>query len=212
MVVATITVVVACSPLACGTILGFEDLRAGPDNATDGSFDASTSDVTPDTDGAPQVLKRVFVSSDQTRGNINGPKGADDLCTRTAIQAQLGGEWTAWLSTTQEAALDRLPKNGGPWYLVGDDAVVAVTSPEALATGALLKEIGRNERGEGQGGGVWTGTLPDGQAAKIDCTSWTSADANDKGLVGAAGSFDGDWTAKDNDECGQSHRLYCFQR
>src|SRR5262245_46996381 len=67
-------------------------------------------------DAAPTVRKRVFVSEASHHGDLGGPAGADRLCGEAASAAGLGGEWTAWVSTAEVNAIQRVSE--GPWYLV----------------------------------------------------------------------------------------------
>src|SRR5688572_3513455 len=114
----------------------------GGDGAGDG-VDASTSNMpdagvvrpdgrvtmpdakvtTPDAPTQPPGL-RVFVSSlrypadlKTAGGKATGKASADAICQTLADAAGLGGTYVAWLSTSDQNAIDHV-QGPGPWYRV----------------------------------------------------------------------------------------------
>jgi hypothetical protein len=64
-----------------------------------------------------EAIQRYSGSADGFGGNLGGIEGADALCQQTAEYSTPSAKnkvWRAFLSTTQEDAIDRIGK--GPWY------------------------------------------------------------------------------------------------
>lgn len=170
--------------------------------------DASLVDAPIDSADAAPVGLRVFVTSTSGNSNFGGVAGGDTICTNLAIAAKLGGTWAAWLSVENGPhASDRVTSTG-PWRLVSGE-MVALTKAELLS-GTLRHAIDHDEKGIAvPATRAWTGTGPGGQYSTNDCDKWTNGT---NGRVGATDALDANWTSTNVDDCGNSRRLYCFQR
>jgi hypothetical protein len=71
----------------------------------------ATPTPTPTSMQAAGVL-RVFVSTNRTRGNMQGIEGADRLCTASAYSAGLEGRFLAVLNTSERSARERFLHSG----------------------------------------------------------------------------------------------------
>jgi hypothetical protein len=105
------------------------------------------------------------------QGDLDGLAGADAICTQSAANAGLSGNWTAWLSDDTEDARDRIP--AGIYQLL--DGTVVANSLFDLTHGVLKAPINLDENGDPLGGFVWTGTQPDGTGTSQNCIGWTVA-------------------------------------
>lgn len=216
---------------ACAGLIGIEDLGVDPpvviggtdaQVAPDAPADVFVPDVQSEGPPVDAGSRRVFVTSDTTRGAMGGVQGADDRCAAAAARGGLdGGTWMAWLSASGgAAAIDRIVHTGS--YLRLDGKPV-VTTKGQLTTGNLDLPIDRTESNEPVTGTtlVWTGTFPNGQTS-ADCNRWTTTGAI---MYGTAGSLDrpknGDWTDNGgaapatgfpNWGCQTDARLYCFEK
>jgi hypothetical protein len=79
----------------------------------------SSDDDDAETTSAPLTAAdgmSFFVTSQTNKtGNLGGLAGADGICTTLAMAAGQGNKvWKAYLSTTTEAAKDRIGQ--GPWF------------------------------------------------------------------------------------------------
>jgi hypothetical protein len=166
--------------------------------------------------GADNVV-RVFVTGASFFGGFGGLAGADAQCQERAENEGLTGTWTAWLSDSTGNAVDRIPD--GQYQLL--DGTVIAEDKDDLTSGLLKAPINLNERGEPQGGVVWTGTKPDGTDTGTNCSDWTNAgsppggctagddDCGDRGVNSATTD---DWTQYTSSPtpCSQAFHLYCF--
>src|SRR3990167_4820916 len=66
---------------------------------------------------------RVFITNESYNGNLGGLIGADEICTRSAHLAGLGGKWKAWLSDSQVSASERLHHSKIPYRLLNGKLV-----------------------------------------------------------------------------------------
>jgi hypothetical protein len=189
--------------------------------------------------------KRVFVTSLTYTGDLasegkaaTGLLGADNICNEHAKAANLGGNWVAWVSTSTEDAIDRVP-DVGPWYFV-DRTTKVFPSKFYIKDGPLVPLV-IDERGltlEGPGLSrlyVWTGTdnsgrhdvrpryYAQGVSFPIDgCSDWTSAASGSTGGVHARASYGQASTATWTDsgtgydgsstDCSQRLHLHCFEK
>jgi hypothetical protein len=176
----------------------------GPSNPGDGSVPPPS-----DSGGTAAPLKRVFVTSNHWRGDLqsagsgsSGPDGADNLCNAAASAASLGGAWKAFLSTSTAIAISRLV-DVGPWTLV--DGTPAVPSLATLATSGPVVPIDEYETGAISTDDVWTGTNDD-MSAGNECNDWTSSDVIHIGLYGVATTNGGGWTQEGGASALQSTR------
>jgi len=97
-------------------------------------------------------------------------------------------------------------------YILVNGLVVAADW-EALISGALENAINATESSEVAGGGVWTGTLPNGQQAfgSSFCEDWDGGDDLEQGGAGVCAQTDGFWSFFEPDYCGGTLSLYCFE-
>jgi hypothetical protein len=175
-------------------------------------------------DGVP--VKVVFVTSRQYVGDVGDQPDiteADTECNKLAASANLGGTFTAWLSTDAPRVGDPINRIGaGPFYLLdcdqgpGTGCLSRVTSKaEILQRSDLDNPIHRSEWSEDlKSVDVWTGTLPDGTSAGTDatCKNWTSRGGGDKAMQGDSLSVKSPWTANTAAiTCNKPAALYCFQ-
>jgi hypothetical protein len=183
-----------------------------------------------------------FVTSQTNKtGNLGGLSGADGICTTLATAAGAGNKvWKAYLSTTSEAAKDRIGK--GPWFNAKGAQVAAdLTALHALKGNAdlLIDEKGTKIDGQWNSSmtvqhDIMTGSAPDGTLQPADamgrsanCKDWTSAGTDAFAQVGHSDGM-GPMMAIDppnytswnsshaNQDCsdtaprGGSGRIYCF--
>jgi hypothetical protein len=164
------------------------------------------------------VLVPVFVTSQRFRGALGGvaPGGGVDrgICTESARVADVGGNWTAWLSTNDSDARDRIPEGQ---YLRLDGTVVA-DDKAALTNAAsvdLKAKINLDENGDAVTTNfeVWTGTNPDGTKSEVGnyCVNWTNNEAPNSASSGYADFTNGSWTDEPREDlCTEERRVYCF--
>jgi len=164
------------------------------------------------------VLVPVFVTSQRFQGALGGvaPGGGVDrgICTESARVADVGGNWTAWLSTNDSDARDRIPEGQ---YLRLDGTVVA-DDKAALTNAAsvdLKAKINLDENGDAVTTNfeVWTGTNPDGTKSEVGnyCVNWTNNEAPNSASSGYADFTNGSWTDEPREDlCTEERRVYCF--
>jgi hypothetical protein len=189
--------------------------------------------------GGGSTALTVFVTRGLFTGNLGGLQNADTLCQQAAIDAELDGNFRAWLSAPfGNSANDRLVAPllafGGEaalslgWRLVGGPVVASSMSD--LTDGSLSNPINRDENGdgfiEGDIKGVWTGTAPGGVGTGDGDGPWTcggafeggpgtgdpwTAPVGALGLMGSLDSATPTWTDRSEATCDNLARLYCFQ-
>lgn len=157
----------------------------------------------------PEV-KRVFVTSLVFPGAFGGAEAADGECDYLARTAKVGGTWTAWLSTPDQSAADRIT-GAGPWYLM-DHRTLAFETRAQLREGPLgvLSKDEYDANVPIDGAMVWTGTTSTGDSSGASCEGWTSTEG-----AGTAGSLEGPdaWTdSRVTSPCSDGNRFYCFER
>jgi hypothetical protein len=163
----------------------------------------------------------VFVSSLTYTGNLGGTDGADTICQQLANDAGLTDRlWTAWVSSVNSSALDRLFGGFTPYRML--DGRLVATGLEELITSGPRVSININEYGESVVNGseqvlVWTGTDVNGSWSGLDCEGWTDnspAEGNDGdvGSVKLAVPVFGEWTFSGIAGCQTTRHLYCFER
>ena len=151
---------------------------------------------------------------------MGGLLGADNVCNTLASTAGLSGQFIAWLSTSEQAAADRL-EGGGPWRTWSEDvglwtAPVADNADE-LRNNGIESPIRFNQLGLSVSTDekclVWTGTggngkpMPQGGLTNA-CEDWT---AGGFAQIGRCDGTDASWTSFAPAACTKSQRLYCFQ-
>lgn len=237
------TTLAACAGLvACGAILDLGDdeppstdaggadavgdgriaTDGGARDATDG---AAPADAGADSDAAV-TSKLVFVSSAVTLGdmkfgmlsNTGGRANADTTCRDEANVAGYPTSriFVAWLSTSTEDAIARLPKQNVEWRLTeggGIPGPVVFASHGDLAAGVPKVPINRNASGivipaplE-----VYTGTRSIGTKIGGRCGDWSSASGMDYGMYGNL-NVALSWSEVGEGSCDVDRRVYCFEQ
>lgn len=162
--------------------------------------------------------RRVFITSTTYTGNLGGLAGADALCQSSASAASLGGNWKAWLSTSSDAAADRLEQFSGP-YLNLDGSLVA-NGWSDLTDGTLVHHIRNTEWGTSPPAvysgyaGAWSNTFADGSADVNDCSEWTSSSSSLYSLMGLSyvDAVPNEWSRWTGVYCDTPLSLYCFEQ
>lgn len=220
-----------------------KDPPKGDDDDVVGDDDDTTTDAGPDgskaTDAAPRDSGpppphryRVFVTKTRYFGDLktagggaDGLEGADNLCTKAATEANLGGTWKAWVSTTAKNAGERIVDRS-PWYLV--DKTTLVFQDFAGLQSPPLHRIDQNETGSTSLTGtgpltnrVWTGTTNGGVLAPgKNCNDW-SDQSQGKATAGTYVETTGaaNWTRyamQPDESCnadgGKPWPIYCFEQ
>ncbi|MCY0988561.1 DUF4215 domain-containing protein [Nannocystis sp. ILAH1] len=152
-------------------------------------------------------------------GDLGGLEGADSRCRQYALQSGLADDtwktFVAWLSDSDHDVRDRLYPGRGRY--VRTDGVIVVASFEQLFSGSLEAPINVDEHGNQDiGGGVLTGTQPDGTAAPgTHCDNWTSSALSDFSVYeGSSSATDEFWTMYPDPPtpcAGFLSRLYCIE-
>ena len=75
----------------------------GGDGATGGSGGDSATGGNGGDGGSPSTDRRIFVTSAIQTAGLGGIAGADEICATEAADANLQGEFKAWLSTTSSS-------------------------------------------------------------------------------------------------------------
>jgi cysteine-rich repeat protein len=160
--------------------------------------------------------KFVFVTSQTFLGNFGGFAAADAVCNTLAGQANLPGEYRAWLSDSNVGAYQRLTHANVPYVLPGNAAEIA-TSWNDLVDGSIAARIDVHEDGTlapAGGSQVWTGTNAEGGLydGSLTCADWTSASDSNEGWTGYYNSDTPTWTSDREYSCADEYRLYCVQQ
>ncbi len=162
--------------------------------------------------------RTAFVSVANGTGNIpswpeadpaatSGLDAADSICESEAEAAGLAApsSFRAWLSTSEQDAVDRLTEPGA--YVRTDGVLVATSIPD-LVDGLVETGIARYA-----GGGfatslaVWTGTSASGVFSGMGCGDWESTAG--EGRAGSTARANGDWTDQRNLGCSFEAHLFC---
>jgi hypothetical protein len=197
-----------------GSLDSAADADAGSD-ASAAPFDAGHEAGAEMVEAAAAVVdagpfKRVFVTSLAYSAELDGPEGADLLCALHAQDAELPGEFRAWLSTASDSAETRLSHADVPYRRT--DGVTVAANWDDLVDGTLLATISADEFGAAVFDDVWTGTESDASSHQPDdCTGFMSA-AGGVGQCGATYRTDSAWTANLLPSCSTSLRLFCFEQ
>jgi hypothetical protein len=152
--------------------------------------------------------KRVFVTSTSYAGNFGGLIAGDAICNARAGAAHLGGSWTAWLSDTTTAAIDRIVDQP---YSKLDGFKVFAGKAQIAATSLPTWAIDRNEFNvDTVGVQAWTGTNNAGGSISSNCADWSTNASNERGWVGWPATPIG-WSAYGQLQCNVPNRLLCFE-
>lgn len=187
------------------------------DGVVEGDETCDDGNLTPG-DGCQECAKDsiVFITSETYQGfALGGLYGADQRCRSLAAKAGLERPltFTAWLSTPEMSASERLLHSRGRYVLV--NGLVVAQNWDALTSGTVENPIMVDENSITQDTLVWTGTLADGQPALGSefCENWD----DDSGLlklggIGASASTDSSWSFFEHSGCGSEIHLYCVQQ
>ena len=228
----TRAVLAALLVAACGGDGAGDGVDASTNNMPDGGVRSdgrvTTPDgkvTTPDATTQPPGL-RVFVSSlrypadlKTAGGKATGKASADAICQTLADAAGLGGTYVAWLSTSDQNAIDHV-QGAGPWYRV--DGAMAFPNRATLGTTPQVP-IMIDEKGGTPDPfyEAWTGTAlggylaPKGSRVSVTCYDWTSTIDSTQvgGVVGDIDVSSSSWTNLATGYCSPfSRRLYCFEQ
>ncbi|WP_311028546.1 hypothetical protein [Mesorhizobium koreense] len=147
------------------------------------------------TGAAAQNAPMSFFVTSQGSGNgadLGGLAGADKHCQTLAEAAGSNGKtWHAYLSTSDNDALDRIGK--GPWYnakgeKIADDVASLHSDANNLTKQTALDENGKVINGRGDKPNrhdILTGSKPDGtRIADQTCGNWTMSGADGAAMMG----------------------------
>lgn len=217
------------------TFLAATAIIAGGCSSDDDDAETTSAPLTP-ADGTS-----FFVTSQTNKmGNLGGLAGADGICNTLATAAGQGNKvWKAYLSTTTEAAKDRIGQ--GPWF--NAKGVQVAANLAALLAMPAKPEVLIDEKGnpiDGQWnsampvqhdimtGSAADGTLqpPDAMGRSANCKDWTSAGTDAFAQVGHSDGMGpmmstdapyNSWNSSHaNQDCsdtaprGGAGRFYCF--
>jgi hypothetical protein len=179
----------------CGSAL--EEGENGPDSVPDGSL-------------------RIFVTSQSYTGNLGGIIGANSLCATAATNAGLVKTYKALLSAPGNFAKNRLTTDASIYTVSSTGPRRVADSLNALFNTNIIDlkaEIRYDEFTAFTTNTAWTGTDAYGEVGTTgNCSSWTSSSGADLGTVGDSTATSASWTEFQQDNCNQSHSLYCISQ
>jgi hypothetical protein len=181
-------------------------------------------DAPADADLSPH---KVFITSTNHSGSLNGLAGADAICQARAQTAGLTGMYKAWLADANLTPATRMTHGLGPYQLVS--GTVIATSWTDLTDGTLAAPVNRTEvggllGGSGctpgpgcnficEGGEFWSNVAADGtrNTATGDCGTWTGTG---QGTAGNVGKTTAAWTTGTCSSigCGSTLPFLCVQQ
>jgi hypothetical protein len=229
--VLTMVMTSVVTSVACGTRYGAsEDEPDGgaPSSEAGTNVDAPTGSDANDAndasdsgapDAATDARKRlVFVTSTKVLGNMdpsltNGRAGGDQVCQSEAVAAGLAGNFVAWLSTTGNAAIDRLPDDETPWALRSGQVVFPRRDHITQGGDPFVPIVEGADGGIVQalpGARIFTGTSKEGLDGLEPCLGWTAANSN-LTVVGTFGSKT-KWGWGEVGPCDERNHLLCFEK
>lgn len=143
-------------------------------------------------------------------GISGGGAGGDAKCNARAAAAGLGGTWVAWLSSDSVAAIDRI---ADAEYRDMDDVLEFANKAQITSVGRPSHGIDFNEFSTYLIGlnTARTGTTANGAIAGTDCSDWTDGAGAPNGLIGQP-STPINWSVYGFADCGNLHRLLCFEQ
>ncbi|MBW2723097.1 MAG: hypothetical protein JRE71_01805 [Deltaproteobacteria bacterium] len=166
----------------------------------------------------------AFVTSARGTGNLGswaeahgeaGIEAGDAICQTLAGDAELPGEFSAWISDSNIDARDRLVRSAENYMRV-DGVRLADNWSDLTTTPYLENPISIDEEGSSATYGVFTGTRVGGTAGVgifgNACLDWRSGDGTDGAATGVSGYADYKWTELVRGSCDVSRPLYCFQQ
>jgi hypothetical protein len=214
-----------CTPDCSGKVCG-DDTCGGSCGDCDGTEVCTVAGQCVEPTQSALGFFVTSVGNGASGGDFGGLAGADAFCTNLAESAGvIGKTWRAYLSTSDEAARDRI--GAGPWENAA--GVVVADSVAALHQTGIAAALVIDENGAGidlpNAHDILTGSNGDGTFSGQNCLGYTSASPDDSVTVGHAdggdvGTGDPDSWNSAHDTLGcdqqtmqntacQSH-LYCF--
>ncbi|MDH3623935.1 MAG: hypothetical protein OES69_10615 [Myxococcales bacterium] len=196
-------------PVVMGALLACSN-DPGSDSGTDAGMDSGTDAGADSGMDSGVAERRMFITNTVQNADFGGIAGADELCAAQAADANLEGDFKAWLSTRSSSVSDRLTRSNGPYVLV--DGTTVANDWDDLVNGSILASINLDANGERRTGDVWTGTLATGDSyPNDDCAAFTSGSGG-TALCGASASTDAKWTQNITPACSTRLRLYCIEQ
>lgn len=164
------------------------------------------------------AARRVFITSEEFQGDIEGIYEADEICRESAEEANLNGDWKAWLSDSNTSASERLFHSLTPYSLINKTTKIADDWIQ-LTGGVLSEAINIDEFGNTVYGSnpVWTNTDGSGEIYTSDkfdaCKDWSIKADGHRGRIGYNDKFNTiGWTDSEFQNCKEKARLYCFEQ
>lgn len=173
-----------------------------------GSEGSSSSGVAPPED------RRVFLSSQQWSGDLDGALGADEHCQDLADSAAIGGTWRAFIIDSSND-LSRHTQDDRALVLV--DGTLVADDWDDLTDGSIQAPIDLDEDGQERTGNAWTGFYDVGGADDNWCDDWTSnadgcLETEVCGGAGESNMTDSHWDGFYIFNCSDQFRLYCIEQ
>jgi hypothetical protein len=177
--------------------------------------EAGIPNVVPDSGGNTGEVtppRRVFVTEALRSGANGGTAGADAVCAQEAKNANLTGDFIAWLSTPDSKALEKL--RTGAAFITIDGKVLWDKRADIEAGIGPKAPITLDAKGQTISGvtHVWTGADGTGKPTAENCNLWMT---NAAGALGGAGVFGGigkEWTQTTAKDCQLAAPLICFEK
>jgi len=170
--------------------------------------------------GLCQQSRIVFVTQDTHNGNLGGLEGADTICNEAANDANLPGNYYAWLSTSDSSPSERFEPTNRSFVMPNN--VMVANNWDDLIDGMLITGIGVDQFGGPvevaigcSSGYVWSATTTSGELNGIHhCLNWTTFSPSFEGHTGIPGLPDATWTESPclPQGCAANMHLYCFQQ
>ena len=168
-------------------------IACGGDDAPSGSSGSSPSVV------------YMWVSTQNTNGNIGGVNGATTICeTDASTSAPIAGlTHRAVIATSSNDPRDYFSNNPPvqrPDATVITDAYADFFDSTIIATNSVSSSYS----------GYWTGITTSGTPSNVNCTNWTAVGAGTQGVPGGSISTDKDrFNTGSGDPCTDLFRLLC---
>ena len=167
--------------------------------------------------GPDPSLRRVFVSSSVSDGDLGGIIGADATCQDLADAAGLGGSWMSWTSDISTSPSIRFEQATVPYVLL--DGTRIADNWTDLTDQTIAAPINVDEDGNtlSEVRRVWTNTLSSGLRSPADaCSAFTTGVHDPAGNQAGAGATDqtsDDWTLfSPFPRCDTMNSIYCFEQ
>ncbi len=174
-----------------------------------------------------EFMRRVFVTSSPFLTDFLVDGGADARCQEAALEAEIVGDYKAWIGSDGVGPEDTFSKPGSFVVYISDDEYKLVASDWASLVTGLEHAIDRDEYTNeaepnmemmdmedcGYGWAVWTAADASGSAAVNDCEFWTNTYFDHSAQVGRFDKANEEWTHLDCEvACDAELPIYCFQQ